>query len=202
MPVLTLLYGVYPLVAHMSVLAERPGVAVLVLSLLLLSSAVHTLVTGGHLLAGSALLMAAATAATAGLLGWGGEFLYLPPLLFSAAFMMAFGMSLLSGQTPVVTRMALAMGEHDTATMRWYTRRVTAAWCLFFLGMLMLSLFLALFASPQVWSWFAYFGSYILVGTFFLGEYLLRGRWFPEHRFRRLGHFVSAFVGVDRSRQG
>ncbi len=126
--------------------------------------------------------------------GWAQQILYLPPVVFSLLFLAFFASSLLPGRQPVVTEMAIRMGEQRSARMFDYTRRVTIAWCAFFAGLAALSTGLALWSSPGAWSWFVNLGSYLLVGAFFVGEFILRGRFLPGHRFQSLSDFVRALL--------
>ena len=72
--------------------------------------------------------------------------MYLPPVLVNLALMALFGKTLLSGATPLVSRVAsLWRGTLDPVVSR-YTRRVTIAWTVFFALMALESIGLALFA--------------------------------------------------------
>jgi uncharacterized membrane protein len=93
-----------------------------------------------------------------------------------------FARSLLPGQTPLCTHWAaLVHGPLSPALLR-YTRRVTAAWVVFF-AMLTAALILLYALAPLgVWSAFANFCAFPLVIAMFVGEYLVRGRVLPDMR--------------------
>jgi uncharacterized membrane protein len=64
-----------------------------------------------------------------------------------------------------------------------YTRRVTAAWALFFLSIAAATLAFFLAAPLRIWSLFANFCVLPLVGLMFAAEYAIRLRVLPQvHR--------------------
>jgi uncharacterized membrane protein len=107
--------------------------------------------------------------------------LKLYPVLVNAAFLAAFGWSLVSGPSMIERLARLREPELPPAAIR-YTRRVTQAWCVFFVANGAACLGTALFAAEAVWSLYTGVISYMLMGLMFGGEYLLR------MRFRRLHH--------------
>jgi uncharacterized membrane protein len=107
--------------------------------------------------------------------------LKLYPVLVNGALLAAFGASLLSGQS-MVERLARLREPDLPPAAVGYTRRVTQAWCLFFLANGAVALGTALFAHENVWSLYTGVVSYVLMGLMFGGEYLLR------MRFKRLHH--------------
>jgi uncharacterized membrane protein len=107
--------------------------------------------------------------------------LKLYPVLVNAALLAAFGASLVSGM-PLVERMARLREPALPPAGVAYTRRVTQAWCVFFVLNGAIALGTALFASEAVWSLYNGVIAYLLMGLMFGGEYLLR------MRFKRLHH--------------
>jgi uncharacterized membrane protein len=107
--------------------------------------------------------------------------LKLYPVLVNGALLVAFGASLVSGPS-MVERLARLREPDLTAAAVGYTRRVTQAWCLFFLVNGAIALGTALFAPEAVWSLYTGVVSYGLMGLMFGAEYLLR------LRFKRLHH--------------
>jgi uncharacterized membrane protein len=64
-----------------------------------------------------------------------------------------------------------------------YTRRVTAAWALFFLSITVATLGFFLLAPLRIWSLFANFCVLPLIGLMFAAEYAIRLRVLPQvHR--------------------
>ena len=57
-----------------------------------------------------------------------------------------------------------------------YTRKVTIAWCAFFVANGGISLVVALWGSDEAWLLYNGLLSYVLMGVFFAGEWLLRQR--------------------------
>ena len=107
--------------------------------------------------------------------------LKLYPVLVNAALLAAFGASLASGPSMVERLARLREPDLPPAAVA-YTRRVTQAWCVFFMANGLTALLTALFATERVWSLYTGVISYGLMGLMFGGEYLLR------MRFRRLHH--------------
>ncbi|WP_137174327.1 hypothetical protein [Massilia sp. HP4] len=125
--------------------------------------------------AGALLLVAVAIASNAVLP------LKLYPVLVNAAMLAAFGATLVSGPSMIERLARLREPALPPAAVR-YTRRVTQAWCLFFIVNGAIALGTALFASEAVWSLYNGVIAYLLMGAMFGGEYLLR------MRFKRLHH--------------
>jgi len=107
--------------------------------------------------------------------------LKLYPVLVNGALLAAFGASLVSGM-PVAERLARLREPALPPAGVAYTRRVTQAWCVFFVLNGAAALGTALFATSAVWSLYNGVIAYILMGLMFGGEYLLR------MRFKRLHH--------------
>ena len=127
-------------------------------------SAAGTLVLAGVAVAGNAVLP-----------------LKLYPVLVNAAMLAAFGASLVAGPS-MIERLARLREPDLPPAGILYTRRVTQAWCVFFVINGAIALGTALFASSAVWSLYNGVIAYILMGAMFGGEYLLR------LRFKRLHH--------------
>lgn len=125
--------------------------------------------------AGALLLVALAVASNAVLP------LKLYPVLVNAAMLAAFGATLVSGPS-MIERLARLREPALPPAAVHYTRRVTQAWCLFFVINGAIALGTALFASEAVWSLYNGVIAYLLMGAMFGGEYLLR------MRFKRLHH--------------
>lgn len=107
--------------------------------------------------------------------------LKLYPVLVNGAMLAAFGYSLVAGPSMIERLARLREPDLPPAAVA-YTRRVTQAWCAFFVFNGAAALGTALFASEAVWSLYNGVIAYLLMGAMFGGEYLLR------LRFRRLHH--------------
>jgi uncharacterized membrane protein len=91
-----------------------------------------------------------------------------------------FGRSLLAGSTPLCTLLADKVhGPLSPPELR-YTRRVTAAWTLFF-GLIALLTLVLFFTVPlRIWSFFSNFCALPLVLLMFVAEYAVRRRVLPQ----------------------
>lgn len=76
----------------------------------------------------------------------------------------------------VVERLARLREPDLPAAGVAYTRRVTAVWCGFFIVNGSLAAWTALFASRETWAWYNGLVAYLLMGTLFAGEWLVRKR--------------------------
>jgi uncharacterized membrane protein len=144
--------------------------------------------------------------------------LYATPVLISFGVAWLFGHTLAQGEVPLVERLARLMHEADAITenVRSYARGVTIAWTVLMSAMGVLNLTLALIATPdgvlllmgiqppftvhvETWSLFANFLNYVIVGAFFIVEYIYRDYRFPEQRdrYRNIFDFLrrAAVVG-------
>lgn len=55
-----------------------------------------------------------------------------------------------------------------------YTRKVTIAWCVFFVVNGLVALWTALFSTLKIWTFYNGFLSYILIGVMFVAEFIYR----------------------------
>lgn len=100
--------------------------------------------------------------------------LFLYPLLVSLAFFTFFTISLYYPPT-VIERIARRQRKEFPERAIIYTRKVTQAWCVFFVINGSLSL-VSIFHSEKWWMLYNGFISYILIGLMLGGEYLIRMR--------------------------
>ena len=91
-----------------------------------------------------------------------------------------FGITLRAGSTPLITQMAARLQRHLPDAQRVYTRRLTAVWCGYFIGMIGLSLLLYRLAPWSWWSFYCNVLTPLAALALFVGEYLLRYRLHPE----------------------
>jgi uncharacterized membrane protein len=96
--------------------------------------------------------------------------------------LLAFGFarSLLGGRVAVCTVLADKVHGPLTASELRYTRRITAAWALFFALVTSTTLGLFILAPLRVWSLFSNFCTLPLVLLMFIGEYAVRRRALPK----------------------
>nr|WP_283254357.1 hypothetical protein [Ramlibacter paludis] len=117
-----------------------------------------------------ALLLGAATT-----LGGGWLPLKLYPVLLSAVLLAVFAFSL--WKPPTIVERIARITEPDLPPQGVaYTRKVTVAWCGFFIVNGAISLATTMWGSEQAWLLYNGLLSYALMGAFFAGEWLLRQR--------------------------
>ena len=92
-----------------------------------------------------------------------------------------FGSTLRRGHTALITTLAARVHRNSlTPAMTVYTRKVTLAWTLYFVGMAIVSLALFALADFDTWAVFANLLTPLAVALMFGAEYLLRYRLHPE----------------------
>ena len=105
--------------------------------------------------------------------------LRLYPGAANAAMLVVFGYSLVRPPS-LVERFARLKQENLSPAAIAYTRRVTQAWCLYFLGNGILAVWTAVMASRAVWALYNGLIAYVLMGALFGGEWLLRKHLLQE----------------------
>lgn len=126
----------------------------------------------------------------------------LPHAAAYAFMLFLFGGTLLPGREALITRVARRAHGPLPAYMEAYTRRVTAAWCVFFAAQLAVSAILFVLAPLDAWSAFINLLNLPLLVLMFAGEYvyrIVRYRDFPHvtiieavRAFARHGKYKSA----------
>ena len=161
----------YPVVIYFGGRYLSPRVLALVLALLVLGRG------GGAIGARTSLWAVAGGLLLAGLAFESNNALLLKmyPVLVNGSLLAIFASSLRNPPT-IVERIARLRTPELPHSAVAYTRRVTQAWCVFFLGNGLIALWTAL-RWPDT-AWFIYNGviAYILIGVCFAGEWLVRQR--------------------------
>jgi len=96
------------------------------------------------------------------------------------ALAVGFGVTLRPRGKALIEMLAERVHSHLTAGMRAYTRRLTLAWVLYFVGMVLASVLVYLLAPWDWWSIFCNGVTPLAAVAFFAGEHLLRYRRHPE----------------------
>jgi uncharacterized membrane protein len=96
-----------------------------------------------------------------------------------------FGSTLRRGQRPLISRIAARVHREMTPQVHRYTRNVTLAWTLYFVGMASVSLLLFASAPFEAWAVFANLLTPLALAAMFGTEHWLRYRLHPE--FERVG---------------
>ena len=94
----------------------------------------------------------------------------------------SFGQSLLGRRVALCTQLADKVHGPLSAQEVTYTRRVTAAWAVFFVLIALVTLGLFEFAPLRIWSFFANFCVIPLMGLMFVAEYAVRRHILPQQR--------------------
>lgn len=185
----------FPLLTHLAVMLGRPW-----LQCAALASAYAALffdpLARGRVGAWAGLLLFTAVDLVLIEQGDGAYALYLPSVLIPGMILAGFAPSLLPGRVPLITRIAESISGPLSPGQRRYTRGVTWVWTVTVLGILLVTLALLLFWSPQAWSLFANFISYLVLGALFAGEYAVRRLLFPDKtplNFRDFLRSVSSY---------
>ena len=120
----------------------------------------------------------------------------IPHAMTYLALLVVFAVSLQPGREAVVTILARkARGALSGEIVR-YTRRVTWAWCWFFVAQLMGSLVLLLFAPLDAWSLFVNLCNLPMIGAMLCAEYIYRQWRHPAHPPERLADMVRSIRQV------
>lgn len=97
-----------------------------------------------------------------------------------AALFWLFARTLLPGRTPLCTELAAWVHEDMTSPrLLGYTRQVTQTWTIFFGLMVVLSVLLFRYATPEIWTAFSAVVGPLMTGVVFLVENLLRNHVLP-----------------------
>ena len=97
------------------------------------------------------------------------------PVAVNTIFLGAFAVSLRARQT-VVEIIAQRTGAEITPQIKDYTRKVTIAWCCFFVVNGSIALYTALEGNIDLWTLWNGCLSYVCIGLMTAGEYLVRKR--------------------------
>jgi uncharacterized membrane protein len=99
---------------------------------------------------------------------------------FYSLMALSFGQSLRKSRVALCTRLADQLHGPLSPQEVLYTRRVTAAWALFFLSVAAAMAAMFVFAPLRTWSLFANFYVPPLIGLMFVAEYAVRRRVLPK----------------------
>jgi uncharacterized membrane protein len=136
--------------------------------------------------------------------------LFLPPVLINVFLAWLFGRTLGSGRPSLIERLVRLLHppeEELDPAIAAYATRLTGAWTVLFVTLAGVNLLLALFATPGglleaagmapplavpigTWSLFANLLNYLVVGAFFVAEWVYRRRRFPQQPYRNLLDFL------------
>lgn len=101
--------------------------------------------------------------------------LKLYPVLVNLGLLIVFGSSLFASQT-VIEKLARLKEPELSVEGIVYTRKVTIAWCFFFLINGLVSMATSIWASETIWMLYNGLIAYLLIGLMFAGEWMVRQR--------------------------
>lgn len=130
-------------------------------------------------------------------LGDGRLFLYAAAVVSPLALMWFFARTLVPGQTPLVTRIADDMNGPLSLHVERYTRHVTELWVVALAGFAAANFLLALLTTPVVWSLFANFINYFIVGAIFLAEWIFRCWYISDDESMTWRRYLYGLIRVD-----
>lgn len=122
------------------------------------------------------------------------DILFLEHAIGNLVMAYVFGRTLAAGREPLVARFARMVHGEIPPEVALYARRVTMAWTMFFVLLLLASCFLYLGGLRTAWSFLANILSPLLVMAMFVVEYVVRHRVLPN--WERVGILggVQAFM--------
>ncbi|AAO29717.1 ketosynthase [Xylella fastidiosa subsp. fastidiosa] len=212
--VTVLLALAYVLLAHWANTTHRSWLAVLAFVALVLMGLVKPIARGRIWACGAALLLLVAIVPL-----WESPhvllLLALSPVVSMGWVAWFFGGSLRHGHIPLITRIVEGLhrqaGQNIGPLQYRYGRRLTLLWTVLLTGLTVVNGVLELCAVPsgvlaqlgqQPWlvipdgsvSVYVNLLDYALIGIFFIGEYVLRGYWFPQRPYRNFVDFLRQMV--------
>jgi uncharacterized membrane protein len=122
---------------------------------------------------------------------WG---LFLEHVLFNGALGYLFGRTLAPGREPLCSRFAAMLrGSPLAPEVASYTRRITAAWAIFFAMIVAVSVVLFSTAPIEAWSTFANYLTLPLVALMFVVEHACRRLALPDVKSSALLDTIRAY---------
>jgi uncharacterized membrane protein len=118
----------------------------------------------------------------------------LPHAVAYAFLLWLFGRTLTPGKEALITSVARRFHGSLPPYMESYTRRSTAAWCVFFAAQLFASALLLAFTSLDTWSLFVNVLNIPLILAMFAGDYLYRVLRFPGYSHASIAQSMQAFA--------
>ncbi|MFY9344562.1 MAG: hypothetical protein WAT39_18870 [Planctomycetota bacterium] len=176
---IAVVFAIYPVVVWLGLAKQSPRTVAIALLCVMLPVLVWLLrqsrgATAALLLAPVVTVAAIGAAAAFDDAAW----LFVEPVAISAGLLLAFGSTLRRGGMPMVERFA-RMHEPDLSVPKQaWCRTWTWIWCAFFVVNGTTALVLAVAAPLSWWAWYNGSLVYVVMGTLFATEYVMRRRRF------------------------
>ena len=185
----------YPLAAYIALWLQQPLIIIGYLMSIFLILAIEKF-QNKHLEAGIMMVMVIAIIGYLMQPAFRQYLLFLPPILMLLSLFILFAQSLFVGQTPLITRYARMLGDSLDERHLRYNRNLTSIWAAFFLLMTATSILLAIFTSLKAWSFFTYVISYLLLGSFFILEFMFRKHYFAGEIEGGFFQFIRKIIKI------
>ena len=187
--------ALYPLVAYTTLYFERPLFLIAYLLVIIGLSALG-LCLSKRLFTGVSLFFLIALILYLVQLNQVAFLVYLPPILIILSLFVLFAQSLREGETPLITRYAMLLGDKLEDRHLRYNRSLTLIWAIFLLSMAVISIILALFFSKETWSLFTHVISYGLIAALFVIEFNYRKHYFAGEIEGGFFQFISKIIKI------
>lgn len=183
----------YPLLVHLSVYLNQAALSVLAMVSLAIAVFYPALIARKI---GAWLGLFVFAMACFGALIWQNTLfiIYAPPMVIPMIFGTVFTVSLLPGNTALVTDIGERSRGPLSESMRKYTYAVTWLWSILFVVLVAEAALLALFASTELWSLMTNIVNYIIIGFIFVSEYLVRRLRYPAHNHPGFIDYIKIVV--------
>ena len=200
MPVLiTLILLSYPLVVHLSIYSGNAIWAAYFLASLFALPLPYNLVKGRR----PGWIIGLTTLYSATIFWFAGNqaenLLFARPVIINFLIFALFASTLVGDSQPLVTRFATIIRKDVPAEVDSYCRKVTWVWAVFFLFIAIISIYLSVSASIEIWSWFTNVLTYILIMVMFILEFAVRRFMLKEHMDRSFLEFIRDLKKIDFS---
>lgn len=121
----------------------------------------------------------------------------LPHIASNLWLLWLFGRTLKKDRIPLITTIATRVRGMLSQELLVYTRRVTTAWCIFFIAQIVISITLYISSPLYFWSAFINVLNFPLIVIMFLGEYGYRITHYSHHS--RSTEFFESFRLTNRT---
>lgn len=129
--------------------------------------------------------------------------LYAVPVLLNVAVGWLFARTLRPNKTPLITQIAIIIrhdGDNMPPAITRYTHQITWSWVVVLWGLAAVNALLAMFASAEVWAWFANVINYCIIAAMFPLEWLYRYCFYQQYEHPSLRQFITGMRRIDWKR--
>lgn len=173
-------FAIYPVLVWFGLANQSPRVVAVGLLCVMVPVLVYLLRKSRDKATVSMLLAPVLTVAAIAAAAWfdDASWLFVEPVAISAALLLLFGSTLRPGAMPMIERFARLQDPELSPPKQQWCRSWTQIWCGFFVANGTTSLILAAAAPLSWWAWYNGSFVYLVMGTLFATEWILRRRRF------------------------